>query len=187
MRRRRRRPGEAASEGAAGRNSPDQRRGRDVPESDLFEVVLRIQQAAPERADQLSVNRIGRRHPAARRAHGVLRRKRSADDRRDAREGARARAALPDRARRGRAGLQHRRSRVRRSSSRVRSSPTSSSARSRSGTTRRSRRSIQASSSRRARSRSSTARTDRAPRSSGPTTCRRSRRSGKRRSAPTRR
>ena len=41
----------------------DQRRRRDIPLSDLFEVVFRIQQAAPERGDQLSVHRIRRRHP----------------------------------------------------------------------------------------------------------------------------
>ena len=51
--------------GAAAADDADQRRGRDVPVPDLLEVVLRVQQAAPERRDQLPVDRIGRRHPAA--------------------------------------------------------------------------------------------------------------------------
>ena len=51
--------------GADGADGADQRRRRDVPVSDLLEVVLRVQQAAPERADQLPVDRLRRRHPAA--------------------------------------------------------------------------------------------------------------------------
>ena len=111
MRRRQQRPREAAFRGVPIhiRNGSNQRRGRHIPVSRLFEVVLGIQQAAPERADQLSVNRIGRRHPAAHRAHGLLRRQRPADDRRDALESARRHSALSDRPRRRRAGLQHRR------------------------------------------------------------------------------
>ena len=77
-------PSEAIHSG----NGANQRRGRDISLSGLFEMVLGIQQAAPECGDQLSVDRIGRRHPPAARAHGLLRRQRSADVRRDAREGA---------------------------------------------------------------------------------------------------
>ena len=62
----------------------DQRSGRDVPISDLFEVVRRVQQAAPQRSDQLSVNRIGRRHPAGHEPDGLLRRHRRPHDRRAA-------------------------------------------------------------------------------------------------------
>ena len=54
--------------------------GRDVPEPDLLEVVLRVQQAAPERRDQLPVDRLRRRHPADHEPDGVLRRHRRADD-----------------------------------------------------------------------------------------------------------
>ena len=91
----------AAADGA------DQRRGRDVPVPDLLEVVRRVQQAAPERADQLPVDRLGRRHPADHQPDGVLRRHRRPDDQRPAAGGARQDPALPDRARRRRAGLQH--------------------------------------------------------------------------------
>ena len=66
--------------------------GRDVPESDLLEVVRRVQQAAPERADQLPVDRLGRRHPPAHQPDGLLRRHRRADDRRAAAGRARARS-----------------------------------------------------------------------------------------------
>ena len=85
----------------------DQRRRRDVPEPDLLEVVRRVQQAAPERADQLPVPRLGRRHPPADQPDGVLRRHRRPDDRRAAAGGAGKDPALADRARRGGAGLQH--------------------------------------------------------------------------------
>ena len=78
-----RRPGAATGRGGTGRDRSDQRRGRDFPESDLLEVVRRVQQAAPERADQLPVDRLGRRHPAADEPDGVLRRHRRPDDRRD--------------------------------------------------------------------------------------------------------
>ena len=81
--------------------------GRDVPVPDLLEVVLRVQQAAPERADQLPVDRIGRRHPADHQPDGVLRRDRRPDDQRPAARGAGQDSALPDGARRRRAGLQH--------------------------------------------------------------------------------
>ena len=43
----------------------DQRRRGHVPEPDLLEVVRRVHQAPPERRDQLPVDRIRRRHPAA--------------------------------------------------------------------------------------------------------------------------
>ncbi len=66
------RPGEASFRGGAFWNGANQRRGRDIPVADLFEVVLRIQQAAPGRRDQLSVDRIGRRHPSAARENGVF-------------------------------------------------------------------------------------------------------------------
>ena len=71
-----------------GRRYQGERRRRDVPVADLFEVVLRIQQTAAGRRDQLSVDRIRRRHPSVLGANGVLRRQRPTDDRRDAREGA---------------------------------------------------------------------------------------------------
>ena len=86
---------------------PDQRRRRDVPVPDLLEVVLRVQQAAPERGDQLPVDRVGRRHPPDHQRHGVLRRHRRPDDQRPAAGRAGEDPALPDGARRRRAGLQH--------------------------------------------------------------------------------
>ena len=61
----------------------------------------------PNVADQLPVDRIGRRHPAGHEADRVLRRHRRPDDRRAAAGGARQDPALPDGARRRRAGLQH--------------------------------------------------------------------------------
>ncbi len=63
----------------------------------------------PNVADQLSVDRIRRRHPADHEGDGLLRRQRRPDDRRAAQGRARADPALPDGARRRRAGLQHRR------------------------------------------------------------------------------
>ena len=60
----------------------------------------------PERPDQLPVDRLRRRHPAADEADGVLRRHRRADDRRADAGGARQDPAHPDGARRRRAGLQ---------------------------------------------------------------------------------
>ena len=85
----------------------NQRRGRDVPVPDLLEVVQRVQQAAPERRDQLPVDRVGRRHPPGHEPDGVLRRHRRPDDQRAAAGRAGQDPALPDRARRRRAGLQH--------------------------------------------------------------------------------
>ena len=63
--------------------------GATFPVPDLFEVVLRVQQAASERRDQLPVARIRRRHPSVDQPDGVLRRDATADDRRSARGGAR--------------------------------------------------------------------------------------------------
>ena len=78
---------------ARGPDGPDQRRRRDVPVPDLLEVVLRVQQAPPRRRDQLPVDRLGRRHPAAHQPDRLLRRDRRADDRRAALGGARARSS----------------------------------------------------------------------------------------------
>ena len=83
-----------------GADGPDQRRRRDVSVSDLFEVVLRVQQDAPEHPDQLPVDWIGRRHPAGHERDRLLRRDRRSDDRRSTEGGARTDSALPDRARR---------------------------------------------------------------------------------------
>src|SRR5205085_2199110 len=74
-------------------------------------VVQRVQQAAPEREDQLSIHRIGRRHPPALQRHGVLRRQRRPDDQRS---DPRRRLSHPppaDGPRRRGAGLQHSRRR----------------------------------------------------------------------------
>ena len=61
----------------------------------------------PNVADQLPVDRIGRRHPSGHQSDRVLRRHRRPDDRRPDAGGARQDPALPDGARRGGAGLQH--------------------------------------------------------------------------------
>ena len=54
--------------------------GATFPAPDLYEVVLGVQQAAPERPDQLPAGRLGRRHQAAHEPDGVLRRLRRPDD-----------------------------------------------------------------------------------------------------------
>ena len=54
--------------------------GATFPQPDLLQVVLRVQQAASRRADQLSVDRFGRRHSADHGADRVLRRHRRPDD-----------------------------------------------------------------------------------------------------------
>ncbi len=117
----------------------DQRSGSDVPVPDLLEVVLRVQQAPPRRRDQLSVDRLGRRHPAVEQPDRLLRGQRRTHDQRAAPGGAGRDPPLPVGPRRRRARLQHPRASTRTSSSRARSWPTSSSARSRNGTIRPSR------------------------------------------------
>ena len=74
--------------------------GATFPDPIYSEVVLRVQQAASRRADQLPAARLRRRHPAGQRADGLLRRHATADDGRAAAGGARQDPALPDRARR---------------------------------------------------------------------------------------
>ena len=113
-----------------------QRRRRDLPVPALFEVVQRVQQAAPGPQVQLPVDRLGRRHQADHREDRRLRRHRRPDDRRADREGAR-RGPHPDRARRGGGHLQPP-GRDGAPASRPRRWPASSSARSPSGTIRRS-------------------------------------------------
>ena len=54
--------------------------GATFPYPDLLEVVLRVQQDQAGRADQLPVDRLGRRHPPAHQPDGVLRRHRRPDD-----------------------------------------------------------------------------------------------------------
>ena len=157
----------------------DRRRGGDLPVPDLLEVVLRVQQAAPRRADQLPVDRLGRRHPAAHQPDGLLRRHRRPDDPGAAAGGARRDPPPADGARRRRADLQHpgrrRGAQVHRQGARRHHS----SARSRSGTIPRSRRRTRESTCPAPTSRSSTARTARARPTSSWTTSPRSLRSFK--------
>ena len=68
------------------RSAGSHRRRRHVPESDLQQVVHRLRHE-DRREDQLSVDRLGRRHSPALRADGGFRRERRADDRRRAGEG----------------------------------------------------------------------------------------------------
>ena len=86
---------------------PDQRCGGHVPQSDLLEVVQRVQQAEAAGRDQLPVDWLGRRHPPDPAAHGVLRRDRRPDDGGADAGRARQDPSPPDGPRRGRAGLQH--------------------------------------------------------------------------------
>ena len=67
---------------ACGAERPDQRRRGDVPVPDLFEVVLRVQQAA-SRASQINYQSIGSGGGIRQltNADGLLRRDRRADDR----------------------------------------------------------------------------------------------------------
>ena len=120
--------------GPAAAPEPDRRR-RHLPQSDLHQVVRRLQQE-DRRADQLPVDRLRRRHPPVHRGHGGLRRQRRPDERVADRGGERQRAPRAHRARRRRGDLQPaRRSATPSSSSTATRWSTSSWAGSPSGTT----------------------------------------------------
>ena len=108
-----------------------------VPESDLHQMVRRLQQE-DRRPDQLPVDRLGRRHPPVHRGHGGFRRHRRADERRADRGRQGQGAARAHGARRGGGDVQPARAwATPSSSSTARPSPTSSWGGSPSGTTKR--------------------------------------------------